>query len=68
MAVQALYARPSDSILSTATVSLPVGTPNSSYPLVNLYDGRPDKPTKTTGTTATIRAVFGGATIIKGFH
>jgi hypothetical protein len=34
------------------------------YPLTNLNTSRPDLPSKTTGTTATYRATFGGAKTI----
>lgn len=53
------YAKPSDMVTGSATLSLTAGTANASYPLTNLQDLRPDKPFKATGTAATIRATFG---------
>lgn len=53
------YAKPSDMVTASATLSLPAGSADASYPLTNLADLRPDKPFKATGTSATIRATFG---------
>jgi hypothetical protein len=55
------YAKPADMVTASATLSLTAGTAESSYPLTNLADLRPDKPFKANETAATIRATFGGA-------
>lgn len=64
--IEALYGKYSDSVLASATVSLSAGTASSTFPLVQLYDGRPDKPFKATSAACTIRATFGSAKIIQG--
>lgn len=66
MPSQALYAKYSDSVLSQATVSLTSGTAADAFPLSQLYDGRPDKIFRATGTACTIRATFGGSKTIQG--
>lgn len=55
------YARPSDNIIASATISLTVGAVDTNYPLTNIQDGIPAKPAKTTGTAATFRATYGVA-------
>jgi hypothetical protein len=61
-----LYARPSDNLIGSSTISLSVGAIDPLYPLINLYDNRPDIVSKTTGTTATVRAVFGSSKTLQG--
>lgn len=60
-----LYCRASDIITDQATISLTVGAVNAAFPLANIQDRRPGKPTKTTGTTATIRATFGAPVVLE---
>lgn len=60
-----LYCRPTDIKTADATISLTSGTVNSSFPLTNIQDLNPAKPTKTTGTAATFRATFGAPVVLE---
>lgn len=62
----AVFARPTKSVLSSATVTLQSGTENPSYPLAGLYDGRTDFPFKATGTSIIIRAAYGAPRTLQG--
>lgn len=61
-----LYARPSDVITSTATLSLTSGSANSSFPLTNAKDGKAHTVFKSTGTGCTIRSHWSSPVTIEG--
>lgn len=55
------YAKYSDIVTVAATWSVTAGTAESAYPVSNLDDLRPWLVARSTGTTITYRATFGGA-------
>jgi hypothetical protein len=61
-----LYARPSDNLTPSGTVSLTAGAANAAFPLAQLYDLKSYSVFKATGTGCTIRTVFGGAKTLQG--
>lgn len=63
---QTLYARPSDIITDSATISLSAGSAAAAFPLTNVYDRKAHTVFKSTGNTCTINAVFGGAVTLQG--
>jgi hypothetical protein len=62
-----LYCRPSDIVTATATIALTSGSENAAFPLTNVYDKRPGKVFKATGTSATIRLTYGAPQTLEGF-
>lgn len=60
-----LYCKPSENVAPNATWAVTAGAANALYPVDNVKNLDPSNPTKSTGTSYTIRATFGAAQVIK---
>ncbi len=60
-----LYCRPSDIVTPGATVTVSAGTAEAAYPVANVADRLAHTVVKSTGTTITLQAVFGGSKTIQ---
>ena len=62
---KAIFLRPADQVLSSATLSLATGTLASGYALANLHDGNPAKPMLLTAATTWYLLIDYGASVTK---
>lgn len=63
---RALYCRPSDILTDAATVSVTSGATAAAYPVANISDRKAHSVAKSSGTSITYRAVFGGSKTLQG--